>query len=144
MDEFTLFTSHVANRLGVSKERVTELRKNLPEGEEWKRDGNRVLFKETVVSKMAELLKVPELPEEIKTPEVVGMVVAKVWPNPRYVGALQTQAPVRGYAIVPEGPMLTVRVRTSLNLTRGMVLPCVKVHGDLYEALELPRRKGRW
>jgi hypothetical protein len=144
MDEFTLFTSHVATRLGVSKERVTELRKNLPEGEEWKRDGNRVLFKETVVEKMAGLLKVPELPEEPFRPKECAVVVAKLWPNPFYVGGVPVECAARTFAVVPPGEMVRVKVKHSQNLIRGMVLPCRELEKGLFEALELPRRKGRW
>lgn len=143
MDEFTLFTSHVANRLGVSKDLVTELRKKLPEGEEWKRDGNRVMFKETAVGKMGAMLNVPE-PEEPFRPKECSVVVAKLWPNPFYVGGVPVECAAKTFAVVPEGEMVRVKVKHSQNLIRGMVLRCRELEQGLFEALELPRRKGRW
>lgn len=157
MTKFPLFQLHVAHRLGVSEERVRELRLDpagpLQEGRDWVKKGQRLLFATEAVDRLAAVLGVPE-----KTPPERRLllpwsaqhriIVVQVWRNPHYVcGALANgSGPVDGFAPLPKGSfqLLRVRVRSSENLLRGMVLECVHIGGDLYEATKLPRRKGRW
>jgi hypothetical protein len=163
-----LFQVHVANRLGVSEERVRELRAApngpLEEGVDWMKEGNRIVYSEGAVGKLAAALagettgKLGEKEEAAvepaeaaaETPAGIEIVVAKLWPNPRYVaGVVLMDSDPRshpGFAPVPEGrPLVRVRVRSSLCLARGMVMAeCRHLGSDLYECDRLPRRKGQW
>lgn len=166
---FPMFQMHVANRLGVSEERVRELRpRALEEGVDWVKRGSRNLYALSAVEKLQAALALPALPEMplkledepalLGWPEVHRIQVLKIWQNPSYVGGIialdnprpNAAANEAGFAPIPAHSetmtLLRVRVKTSANLVRGMVIPCVYVEGssDLYQAVKLPSRKGRW
>jgi hypothetical protein len=150
--KFTLRQAHVAHRLGVSEERVREKRPELAKGEHWTQKGNLILYSAAAVTRLAELFEVPKMPT-IKGPLMLEwkehkLVVVRTWQNPIFVaGRLWDgkESGQTGFAAVPEeGPLMRVRVKTNVNLVRGMILRCIHLGADLYEALEIPRRKGRW
>jgi hypothetical protein len=156
--QFTIHQMHAANRLGVSEEWVREKRARLEEGTDWVKRGTRILYSNGGVEKLAAILALPKPPKTplmLPWPAIHELVVAKIWSNPGYVGAVRQvlTGPIGkdanglgvGFAAIPEdGALLRVRVKTSANLSRGMVLKCVHIAGDLYECRNLPRRKGRW
>lgn len=100
----------------------------------------------------------------ILVPRLYRVQVLKVWANPGYVGGIlsltRAEEYERGQLVAPSNALgdgweaipanadaltlLRVRVKHNRNLARGMVLRCVHIAEDLYEAVELPRRKGRW
>lgn len=152
-----IWQAHVANRLGVSEERVRALRAGLVEGVDWEKRGSRLYYSRAAVEKLTRALELPSIPRGLRMlewPKEHRIVVAKFWANPGYVGGMVALAPEQkgernelgvGFLPVPEsGVMVRVRVKSSVNLVRGMVLRCFHVGGDLYECLDLPRRKGRW
>lgn len=168
MTPFTIAQPQLAAMLGISIEEArTRRQKFLTEGGDWIRDGNRVLISDAGLKKIRASLTLPALAEAAKKTAAVEPQPEQK--TPRRVILLPDSAPGAAdvkelvvYRTVLNGSILEahragtdpadrrnimrVRVRSSENFTRGMVLAVRLVQApDFYEFTgRLPRWKGKY
>lgn len=171
MTPFTIAQPQLAAMLGISIEEArTRRQKFLAEGEDWIRDGNRVLISDAGLKKIRASLTLPALAEaakktaavephpEQKTPRRVILLPDSPPPppGPADVKELVVYRTVLNGSILEahragtdpadRRNIMRVRVRSSENFTRGMVLAVRLVQApDFYEFTgRLPRWKGKY
>jgi hypothetical protein len=124
-----------AEDLGVSRNVLVKLRaQHLIEGEHYKKEGRGIVLTSAGIVELSRHLSVQPSEKKERTP--VDLTVCRLVRNHRVVIATDG------------GDDVTVRVRNSANLRRGMILKgCTPVHGQsgLFEfSGRLPRTSGRW
>jgi hypothetical protein len=148
----------LAETLGVSRDRLRDVRAGLVEGTHWRKAGRAVVWTPEgfAAARVAVLEAVGvEVGAGVEADDgtngtegtdgayiEIGMlrVVRRVI-NPHIVLASRMEDVVDGRAAVPQ----RVRVRSSENFIPGMVLRARRVDGDLWELCgRCPRWRGRW
>ena len=154
------FEAVVANRLGVSRERVRELRvAHLREGEDWVMQGTAVVLSAQGLARMQKLVLAgssPALPEsgpvaaEARVPvgqvfAAVARVRVRVTERARNVRVIMA-ARVEGVPAPGEPARLMVLVQSTELFMPGMEMEVAPVEGrGCFQYLgRLPRRKGVW
>lgn len=121
------FESVVANRLGVSRERVRELRvAHLREGEDWVMQGTAVVLSAQGLAKMQDLLRVAASPALVESEPAVATDGAQEATGPEVIGVVaETMAPL-GHLLVASD---RCRVRVSELARNEKVVMAVRVEG---------------
>lgn len=122
------FESVVANRLGVSRERVRELRvAHLREGEDWVMQGTAVVLSAHGLSRMQDLLRVADSPALVESGPAVATDGALAATEPEVIGVVAE-------AMAPLGHLLVAadhcRVRVSELARNEKVVMAVRVAGE--------------
>ena len=151
------FEAVVANRLGVSRERVRELRvAHLLEGEDWVMQGTSVVLSAQGLARMQKLVwagSSPALPESgpvAATGEVDVVASEGCMPLAAEarvpVGQVFAAARVEGVPAPGEPARLMVLVQSNELFMPGMEMEVAPVEGrGCFQYLgRLPRRKGVW
>jgi hypothetical protein len=148
-DDGLFWESKVAKQLGLSRERVRELRAEHLTAEDWITKGNAVVYTQRGLEKITAAAgagaEAPaEEPVKAGPPEVARLVVRKVCGNKRVMLALRVVAD-RPLCERGSEPTLVVRVKDNACFMAGMEFDAVAVgDGSFQFTGRLPRRKGRW
>lgn len=123
------FESVVANRLGVSRERVRELRvAHLREGEDWVMQGTAVVLSAQGLAKMQDLLRVAASPALVESEPAVATDGAQEATGPEVIGVV-----AEAMAFSDRGHLLVAadrcRVRVSELARNEKVVMAVRVEG---------------
>ena len=146
---FDVFEARVAAECGISRDLASDLRrKHLIEGEDFAYVRKRVMYTGAGVAKLqaalsleADDIKAPA-PDTAKQPEAVKLVVWRTFPTGN-TKILEAYAP--GKDPLDRGNIFRVQVRSSANYIKGMELPAIHEHDDVYRcARPDPRWRGTW
>lgn len=121
------FESVVANRLGVSRERVRELRvAHLREGEDWVMQGTAVVLSAQGLAKMQDLLRVAASPALVESEPAVATDGAQEATGPEVIGVVAEAMAPLGHLLVASD---RCRVRVSELARNEKVVMAVRVEG---------------
>lgn len=162
--------SHVAGRLGISRDTIREMRNaHLVEDADWKSVRNIICLTDVAAGKIAAALSLPAPATAVSPEKAAEMLVAEkdaatattgaglvdlieelcVWRLTKNPHIIEAFAP--GTDPMHRQNILRVRVKNAANFCRvggdgkPMMLPARHVQVDLYELVgPCPRRKGRW
>jgi hypothetical protein len=152
--QFNVKEEDVANRLGLTRDQVRELRAgNLYQDEDFGKVGREICYTEAAVEKIRELLKktapgvrlgdlapmkvaAPKTPASAPT-VMLDAVVVRIYPhNPQYLEALLG------------GQLITIRVANNSKFTRDMVIESrllVMKNARMFDFVgRCPRARGKW
>lgn len=133
-----ILEKQLAEDLGLSRDVLYCQRKeHLTEDVHWKKSAGGILLTQEGHHRIIALLRVEDVSHEKQTGPAQDLVVVRLVRNPRVV-------------LVSDGRRddIVVRVRSSENLRRGMLLrkclPQAKKNGAFIFSGRLPRSPGRW
>ena len=122
------FEAVVANRLGVSRERVRELRvEHLREGEHWVMQGQSVVLSAQGLARMQDLLRVAASPALVESEPAVATDGAVAATGPEVIGVVAEAMAPLGHLLVPSD---RCRVRVSELARNEKVVMAVRVAGE--------------
>ena len=122
------FEAVVANRLGVSRERVRELRvEHLREGEHWVMQGQSVVLSAQGLARMQDLLRVATSPALVESGPAVATDGAVAATGPEVIGVVaEAMAPLGHLQVAAD----RCRVRVSELARNEKVVMAVRVAGE--------------
>ena len=122
------FEAVVANRLGVSRERVRELRvEHLREGEHWVMQGQSVVLSAQGLARMQDLLRVAASPALVESGPAVATDGAVAATGPEVIGVVAEAMAPLGHLLVASD---RCRVRVSELARNEKVVMAVRVAGE--------------
>ena len=122
------FEAVVANRLGVSRERVRELRvEHLREGEHWVMQGQSVVLSAQGLARMQDLMRVAASPALVESEPAVATDGAVAATGPEVIGVVAEAMAPLGHLLVASD---RCRVRVSELARNEKVVMAVRVAGE--------------
>ena len=139
--------SLLADHLGVTRNKLSDFRRDLLEKSDWKKETRQVLLSDIAVKKILRQLGSPDLDcsacaqkngDEAPSPEILEMTVTKVFPNPGLIEAcLETGERVRVAVVRNHNfrPKMKIKARRP---TRTVGPQIYRLEG------RTPRFPGKW